>query len=268
MKIITDIKEWLVIRNNLSADLAIGFVPTMGCLHDGHASLIKKSVTENDITVLSIFINPTQFNDPKDFQNYPQKTDADIALATEHNVDYIIIPDVESMYQGGNQIQLTTDHPFSAVMEGRYRPGHFNGMLTIVMKLLLLIRSNLVYFGEKDYQQYFLVVELIKKYFIPSEIILCPIVREISGLPLSSRNTKLSPDERNCIETFYTFFYTQRPHTLNEIKEKIDELNLSYDYFEIHNGRLFFALRVGSIRIIDNLECAALYIHEKQAQIA
>src|SRR3990167_8680513 len=164
MKIINNIKEWKKIRGNLSDDLKIGFVPTMGCLHQGHASLIKNSVSQNDITVLSIFVNPTQFNDPSDYQHYPKTVDDDIELARQLNVDYVITPDAEGMYPNGNQIQLITDHPFSTIMEGHYRPGHFNGVLTVVMKLLMLIRATKIYFGEKDYQQYFLVNELSKKY--------------------------------------------------------------------------------------------------------
>ncbi len=146
-------------------------------------------------------------------------------------------------------------------MEGHYRQGHFNGVLTIIMKLLLLIRANNVYFGEKDYQQYFLIKELIKKYFIQTEIILCHTFREASGLPFSSRNVKLSSSERKLVETFYEFFYLNRSHSLNEIKEKMAELKLHCDYFEIHDNRLFFALRVGFIRIIDNFSEAQAYVN-------
>jgi len=256
-----DIIEWKKIRDNLSSDLKIGFVPTMGCLHQGHAALIKNSVSQNDRTVLSIFVNPTQFNDPSDYQHYPKTLDADIALARQLNADYVITPDIESMYPDGNQIHLITDHPFSTIMEGYYRPRHFNGVLTIVMKLLMLIRANKIYFGEKDYQQYFLVSELIKKYFVQTEVMLCPTVRESSGLPFSSRNTKLSTNERELIEKFYKYFYCNRPHTLIEIKEKMSELKIQYDYLEIHNDHLFFALKIGSIRIIDNFKGVDFYIN-------
>lgn len=261
MKMISDINEWKKIRNNISANLKIGFVPTMGCLHQGHASLIKKSVLQNDMTVLSIFVNPTQFNDPSDYQHYPKTLDGDMTLARQLNVDYVITPDIESMYPDGNQIYFVTDHSFSTIMEGRYRPEHFNGVLTIVMKLLQLIRANKIYCGEKDYQQYFLVSELIKKYFVQTEIMLCPTVRESSGLPFSSRNMKLSTHERQLIETFYEFFYRHRPHALIEIKEKITALKMQCDYFEIHDDHLFFALKIGSIRIIDNFKRASLYVN-------
>lgn len=261
MKIISDIKEWKKIKDNLSPDLKIGLIPTMGCLHQGHASLIKNSVLQNDITVLSIFVNPTQFNDPSDYQHYPKTLDSDIELACQLNVDYVITPDIDSMYPDGNQIHLVTDHPLSGVMEGHYRPGHFNGVLTIVMKLLILIRANKIYFGEKDYQQYFLVNELVKKYFVQTEVMLCPTVRESSGLPFSSRNMKLSTNERQLIETFYEFFYIHYPHSLTDIKEKISELGMQHDYFETYNDRLFFALKIGSIRIIDNFKEASLYVN-------
>ncbi|MCX7126325.1 MAG: pantoate--beta-alanine ligase [Gammaproteobacteria bacterium] len=261
MKIIADVNEWIKIRNGFSETIKIGFVPTMGCLHQGHGSLINDSVKQNDITVLSIFINPTQFNDASDFSRYPKTIEKDLDYARQLNVDYVVTPDVEAMYPEGNSISLITDHPFSNIMEGHYRPGHYNGVLSIVMKLLLLVRPNNIYFGEKDYQQYFLIRELIKKYFIQTNIVMCPIIRESSGLPFSSRNTRLSLTEREQVEMFYQFFYINRPHTLNEIKEKITELGMHLDYFEIHNNRLFLAIKVGPIRIIDNADEANLYVN-------
>ncbi len=267
MKVITDIKEWQHIRNHLPNDLKIGFVPTMGCLHQGHTSLIKNSVEKNNITVLSVFINPTQFNDPADYERYPKTLDTDIEMARQLGVNYVITPDIDSLYPNGNHLFLETDHPFSKIMEGQYRPGHFSGVLTIVMKLLVLIRANNVYFGQKDYQQYFLIAELIQNYFIQTDINLCATIREASGLPFSSRNTKLSTDERKTIETFYEFFYRNHPHSLTQVIEKIAELKMTYDYLEVHNNRLFFALRVGPIRIIDNIADANLYIHTQNQQV-
>lgn len=261
MEIIQDSTKWQAIRNSLSSDITIGFVPTMGCLHQGHASLINQSVAQNDITVLSIFVNPTQFNDPQDYERYPKNSEADLVLAKALKVNYVIMPEINDLYPGGNDISVATDHLFSQILEGRCRPGHFNGVLTIVMKLLMLVRADHVYFGEKDYQQYFLITELIKKYFIQTKIILCPTVRELSGLPLSSRNTRLSADERKCIELFYEFFYHNRSHSLAEIKEKILALKMQYDYLEVHNDRFFMALKIGCIRIIDNFKEATRYVH-------
>ncbi len=125
MQIVNDITRWQTMRNNISTDLKIGFVPTMGCLHQGHASLIKNSVSENDITVLSIFINPTQFNDPADYENYPKTFDSDIAMARNLNVDYVIAPDIDSIYPNGNNIQLMTDHSFSKNNGRTLSPGTF-----------------------------------------------------------------------------------------------------------------------------------------------
>ena len=260
MEIIQDIKKWQAIRNSLSSDITIGFVPTMGCLHQGHASLIKQSVAQNDVTVLSIFVNPTQFNDPEDYARYPKNCEADLISAKTLEVNYVIMPEISDLYPGGNPISVTTDHPLSQILEGHYRPGHFNGVLTIVMKLLMLVKANNIYFGEKDYQQYFLITALIKNYFIQTNIILCPTVRELSGLPLSSRNARFSTDERQCIEAFYEFFYHNQPHSLIEIKEKISDLKMQYDYLEIHDDRLFIALRIGCIRIIDNFREATRYV--------
>ena len=252
MKIITNLTDWQDIRNDFPADARIGFVPTMGCLHQGHASLIQKSVSENAITVLSIFVNPTQFNDPSDYKHYPQTLDDDLELARQLGVNYVLIPATKEIYPDNNTIRIITDHPFAMVMEGACRPGHFNGMLTIVLKLLLLVRADNAYFGEKDYQQYILVTQLAQQYFIQTKIIPCPIIRESSGLPLSSRNRRLAKDERILVDEFYLFLFA-KSHTITEIEEKLAALKIGLDYLELHHNCLFLSLKIGAIRIIDNI---------------
>lgn len=252
MKIIQDIKEWHAIRKNLSPNTTLGFVPTMGCLHQGHASLLKKSTEQNTITLLSIFVNPTQFNDLNDYQNYPKTLDSDFAIAKKYNVDYVLLPSENCMYPDGNQITLSTSHPFANILEGAHRPGHFNGVLTIVNKLLMLVRPSKIYFGEKDYQQYFLIQQLIKNYFIDTEIVLCSTIRENSGLPFSSRNTRLSEDEFKLANKIATIY--QSNEGVGTIKDKITDLGVHIDYLEIHENRLFIAVKIGKIRLIDNFK--------------
>lgn len=255
MKIINEIKEWQDIRKNLSANLKIGFVPTMGCLHNGHMSLVEKSTQQNDITVLSIFVNPTQFNDPVDYEKYPRMYDEDIKLAEQFKVDYILMPNSQDMYPNGNYIYFFTEHPLAKIFEGACRPNHFNGMLTVVMKLLMLVLPNNAYFGEKDYQQYCLIEEMVKNYFLKTNIILCPTVREVSGLPYSSRNKRLSFNDRKLAEKFSAVLYSYCEHlNINEIKTKLSALGIQIDYVDEYMDRLFVAVRIGSIRLIDNVK--------------
>ncbi len=253
MKVIQDIQQWQQIRKDISPNVTIGFVPTMGCLHIGHASLINKSVAENNITVLSIFVNPTQFNDANDFQHYPKTLENDLALAEELKVDYVLMPNAEDIYPGGNLIHLQTEHPLAKMFEGQFRPGHFNGVLTVVMKLLQLAQPTKIYMGEKDYQQYYLVKEMINNYFLTSSCELCPTVREESGLPYSSRNTRLSTEQRTIVEQFYRYFYQNKIFDVEKIKIKLTKLKLTFDYVEEYENRLFLAFRIDPIRIIDNV---------------
>lgn len=197
------IKDWKKIRAKIKSNLSIGFVPTMGALHEGHCSLIQRSKQENDITVLSIFVNSTQFNEPDDYKNYPRNMESDLKLVEKFNVDYIFVPDEKEIYPEGNNIYFNTDHPLSKMFEGKHRPGHFNGVLTVVMKLFQLVRPTRAYFGEKDYQQYLLIKSMAENFFMPINICVCPTIREKSGLPLSSRNSRLSKDEKEPAELFF-----------------------------------------------------------------
>ena len=252
MQIIKNIQDWKKIRKSIPAEKTLGLLATMGCLHAGHASLLKRAITENDYTLLTIFVNPTQFNDSKDYENYPAPLEQDLGFARNMGVDFVITPSPTEMYPDGNFIQVITEHPFSKIMEGRVRPGHFNGMLTIVMKLLILAEADRTYFGEKDYQQLFLVREMAKNYLQRTEVVPCPTMYEPSGLPLSSRNTRLNSEERKLAETFFNWLQNNTSSSLTEIHEQAKHLKIPVDYLEIHDKRLFIAIRIGSIRIIDN----------------
>ena len=170
----------------------IGLVPTMGALHQGHASLVKRSVKENDVTVVSVFLNPTQFNDKADLERYPRNLDADCKLLEECHADYVFAPSVKEMYPTPDNRQFNFP-PVTTVMEGAKRPGHFNGVCQVVSRLFYIVRPDRAYFGEKDWQQIAVVKRLVKYINMNVEIVECPIVREADGLAMSSRNSLLTP---------------------------------------------------------------------------
>ena len=209
-KLIKDIKQWRELRTSLDNSSVIGFVPTMGNLHEGHISLVERSVGENDITVLSCFVNPTQFNNHNDFEKYPRTLKTDMALCKKAGVDYLFAPDDDAMYPDHYRYQVI-EKELSRLMEGKYRPGHFDGMLTIVLKLLLLIKPDNVYFGEKDFQQLQLVHGLVEAFFIDTNIIPCATVRNCFGLALSSRNRRLSENQMQTSRYFPKYLHSDLP---------------------------------------------------------
>ena len=223
---------------------SIGLVPTMGALHDGHASLVKKSVTDNDITVVSVFVNPTQFNDPKDLNSYPRDTEADCKLLENVGADYVFIPSVEEMYPTPDTRHFEFP-PVSTVMEGAHRPGHFNGVCQVVSRLFYIVRPGKAYFGEKDWQQIAVVKAMVKSLGLGVEIVECPIVRDIDGLARSSRNALLSDDERkiapNIFKALKESIEYAKKHGVKEthdyVVEKINSTpGLDVEYFEIVDG--------------------------------
>lgn len=225
-------------------DLQIGLVPTMGALHAGHASLVKRSVEENDLTVVSVFVNPTQFNDKNDLRNYPRTLERDCELLESLGADFVFAPAVEEMYPEPDTRKFSYP-PVDEVMEGARRPGHFNGVCQIVSKLFFIVRPHRAYFGEKDFQQIAVVKAMVADLKIPVEICSCPIVREESGLALSSRNTLLSDAERRtavCIsQALKTSAEFTRSHTVKETHDLVvGALNatkgLEVEYFEIVNA--------------------------------
>lgn len=248
-QVISSLAEWRKLRASLSGDL--GFVPTMGNLHQGHLSLLEKARAENESTLLSLFINPTQFNNKNDFEHYPKTLEQDLALAEKAGVDYVLHPQVQDLYPDDYSYQVS-ETKLSLPREGASRPGHFTGMLTVVLKLLLLAKAKRAYFGEKDYQQLQLVKGLVQAFFLDTEIIPCPTIRNDFGLPLSSRNSRLSPEQLEQVRHFPAIFHSQA--SCEEITERLSEQGFAVDYVEEYDGRRFAALKIGELRLIDNIE--------------
>ena len=222
----------------------IGLVPTMGALHAGHASLVERSVRENDVTVVSVFVNPTQFNDKNDLRNYPRTLESDCELLEKVGADFVFAPSVEEMYPTPDNRHFEYP-PVSTVMEGAHRPGHFNGVCQVVSRLFYITRPQRAYFGEKDWQQIAVVKAMVKALSLGVEIVECPIVREEDGLAKSSRNTLLSPDERAIAPTIFKALSESveyaKNHTIGETHDKVvSDINavegLEVEYFSIVDG--------------------------------
>lgn len=229
---------------------SIGLVMTMGCLHEGHTALLRESVKHNDITVLTIFTNPTQFNKITDFESYPKTVDADIALAEVCQVDVIFMPSYRDMYPDDYGYRVS-ETQLSQVMEGKYRPGHFEGMLTIVSKMMMLMRATRAYFGEKDYQQLLLVQGMAKALFIETEVVGVPTVREQGQLALSSRNTRLSSDQKAIAARFPQILLAAK--TAEHAAQCLRAEGFDVEYVEEYNGRRLGAVCLGGVRLIDNI---------------
>lgn len=222
----------------------VGLVPTMGALHEGHASLVRRSVGDNDVTVVSVFVNPTQFNDKNDLKNYPHDLEADCRLLEECGADYVLAPSVEEMYPTPDRRQFDFP-PITTVMEGAHRPGHFNGVCQVVSRLFYIVRPQRAYFGEKDWQQIAVVKALVKYIGIGVDIVECPIVRDADGLARSSRNALLSKDERGIAPAIYKALKDSveyaKNHTVGETRDKVvGDINavdgLEVEYFSIVDG--------------------------------
>lgn len=222
----------------------IGLVPTMGALHEGHGSLVKKSVTDNDITVVSVFVNPTQFNDPKDLKTYPRTFEEDCKLLEDAGTDYAFVPSVEEMYPIPDTRHFEFP-PISTVMEGAHRPGHFNGVCQVVSRLFYIIRPDRAYFGEKDWQQIAVIKAMVKSLSLNVDIIECPIVRDNDGLARSSRNALLSKEERNIAPLIFKALEESveisKKHSVKETHDlTVDKINktdgLYVEYFDIVDG--------------------------------
>lgn len=229
----------------------IGLVPTMGALHNGHASLIKQSVKECDITVVSVFLNPTQFNDKNDLERYPRTLEADCKLIEACGADYVYAPTVEDMYPTPDKRHFEFP-PQSTVMEGAHRPGHFNGVCQVVSRLFYIVQPTQAYFGEKDWQQIAVIKRLVDFIQMPIKIAECPIIREEDGLAMSSRNSLLAPEERAIAPKIYQALKESvtyaKSHTLAEtLKETVDRINaedmLDVEYFEIVDGNTLLPVK-------------------------
>lgn len=249
MNIVTEIKEWQAIRTRLG-NQTIGFVPTMGNLHAGHLSLCARAKADNEITVVSIFINPTQFNQPQDFTSYPRTLEQDIIMLDSNGIDFLIHPNTENMYPDNYQLQVS-ETAESLILEGAYRPGHFNGVLTIVLKLLHLVQPTHAYFGEKDYQQLLLIRKMAASLFLPAKIVACPTIRGTGALALSSRNSRLSPQQYEKALKFPQLLHS----ALNtaKIAEELITLGFKVDYITERWQRRLGAVWIDDIRLIDNI---------------
>jgi pantoate--beta-alanine ligase len=277
MKVFTTIKETSdYLSRQKAEDMQIGFVPTMGALHEGHLSLMQQAKEENDLLAVSVFVNPIQFNNAADLEKYPRDMDRDRKLLEQIGCDVLFAPDVEEMYPEPETTAYDFG-PLERVMEGASRKGHFNGVAIVVRKLFGIIGPQKAYFGEKDFQQLAIIQELVRQYKLPVEIVPCPIVREPDGLAMSSRNERLTAEERKIAPEIYRI--------LQAAKAKIDELNPSelkkwveeqfdkepefrLDYFEIADDTYlqpvenwdnnkgimgFVAVFLGNVRLIDNI---------------
>jgi len=222
----------------------------MGALHRGHGSLVERCRKENDISVVSIFINPLQFNDPKDLERYPQTPGQDLSLLERLGVDEVFIPPDAEMYPPGCRYYV--DEPSTgALMEGLHRPRFFRGVMTIVLKLLNLVRASRAYFGEKDYQQLRVIAGMASDFFIPTEIVACPTIREASGLAESSRNALLSCDGRRQAAGIYRALTTAS--TPAAAQAMLERDGFKVEYVEEHWGRRFAAVFLEGVRLIDNV---------------
>jgi pantoate--beta-alanine ligase len=271
-----DLKNHL--RSISNENTTIGFVPTMGALHQGHLSLIKNSLSENKITVVSIFVNPTQFNNAEDLDKYPRTLEKDTEKIKTVNKDVLIFaPSVEDIYEGNTVSASFNFDGLENQMEGEHRPGHFNGVGTIVKRLFEIVNPNNAYFGEKDFQQLQIVRKMVQKYNLPVNVIGCPIFREENGLAMSSRNERLSAQEREDASLIYKTlktakekFGTDAAHEIVGYVETIFEKNPEFklEYFQIADEdellpattkkedkkyRAFIAVFINSIRLIDNI---------------
>ena len=254
----------------------IGFVPTMGALHDGHCSLVKHSKESTDITVVSIFVNPTQFNDKNDLKNYPRTIDQDKKMLESIQTDILFYPSESEMYPESTSESWDFGH-LDKVMEGAHRPGHFNGVAIIVRKLFEIVMPHKAYFGLKDFQQLTIIKELVRKLEMTIEIVACPIVRESDGLAMSSRNTLLKPEERVHAANISKVLIWARNSApvipvkdlINKVKDLIDSDEfLKVEYFSVVDDLSLkdvcswdepsvkvgcIAVKVGSVRLIDNI---------------
>lgn len=266
----------------LRQNKTIGLVPTMGALHQGHAALVRRSVAENDVCVVSVFVNPTQFNNKEDLQKYPRTLEKDVELLTQLGVHFVFAPSPEEMYSAEEMnTQFSFDfNGLDKVMEGKMRPGHFNGVVQVVSRLFELVRPTRAYFGEKDFQQLAIIHHMVerstmKTNFTDLKIIDCPIVREETGLALSSRNQRLSEEEKsialNISKTLFASLEWAKTSSVPEVEKRvIDTINaipgLDVEYYEIvdkttlqptntfQNAIGCITVYCGPVRLIDNIQ--------------
>lgn len=275
-KRVQHIRDWVDSRK--AEGLKVGFVPTMGALHYGHLSLVERSREETDVTIVSIFVNPKQFNDPEDLRKYPRPIEADLKMLYEGGVDVVFLPDVEDVYPAGDHQAIDFDPgPAAETMEGKFRPGHFIGMAEVVYRLLRITSPDSLFMGQKDFQQFSIIRKLIADFHMPIQLVMCPTVREANGLAMSSRNVRLSPEARdkagvifNILSSGKMLFEQKTPaKAVQDIAlDALRKVNFDPEYFEVVNGYTLesvqymqdaeqivacCAVKVEGVRLIDNM---------------
>lgn len=251
IKVVHTVEAWRALRaEHRVANRIIGFVPTMGALHAGHGSLFEAARQECDVVLASVFVNPTQFDDPKDFAKYPRVLEADVAMMEAAGVDVAFAPSVDEMYPNG-QHYTVSEEALSRELCGAHRPGHFTGVLTVVMKLLQIAGADRAYFGEKDFQQLQLVRGMCAAFFVETKIVGCPTVREADGLAMSSRNARLTREQRELAPAFHRALVEEQ--AAEGARARLERLGFRVDYVEDRDGRRLGAVRLGETRLIDNV---------------
>lgn len=243
--------EWQAERQaQRRSGITLGFVPTMGALHDGHLSLVRRSRVDNDRTLVSVFVNRTQFDDPGDFTGYPRTLAEDLRMLEDEGADFVLVPTDEQLYPDRYAYRVS-ETGLSRTLEGACRPGHFDGVLTVVLKLLLLAAAERAYFGEKDWQQLMLIRGLVNAFFVPTVIVGCPTVREDDGLAMSSRNRRLPPVDRARAARLQQVLRTAAP--AEAIADTLASEGFAVDYVEDWGNRRVAAVRLNGVRLIDNV---------------
>jgi pantoate--beta-alanine ligase len=250
MKVFTSIDEWLTFRKSLQVS-PVGFVPTMGALHQGHLSLVETSLKHNDYTIVSVFINPQQFDDPDDFEAYPVDYQHDLDRLENAGVDAVLLPGARQIYADNYRFRVS-ENELSQQLCGAHRPGHFDGVLTVVMRLLNLVRPDNAYFGEKDYQQLQLIRDMTTAFFMPVNIVACETVREADGLAMSSRNQRLDKQQREKAAILYATLNQSR--SAEQARDVLTKRGFEVDYVEDIADRRLAAARLGETRLIDNVQ--------------
>ncbi len=270
------VRQW--IDHQREKGLIIGFVPTMGALHQGHLSLVTESRASSDLTVVSIFVNPRQFNDSEDLRQYPKPIESDLRLLYESGIDMVFLPDVDDIYPPGDIHRIAFDPgPSALIMEGHFRPGHFEGMAEVVHRLLDIITPDQLFMGQKDFQQFAIIRKLIRDLHLPVRLIMCPTIREENGLAMSSRNARLSPEARREAGRIYTTLRESleamvQGMDIRQVRETaMEALRQGYfdpDYVEIVDGQslepllhidqaeeiiVCCAVKIEGVRLIDNM---------------
>ena len=275
-KRVADVRDW--VESQKKEGRTVGFVPTMGALHAGHLSLVEKSNQESGVTIVSIFVNPRQFNDREDLKKYPRPIEQDLKMLYEGNVDLVFLPDVEDIYPNNDNRSIDFDPgPAAATMEGKFRPGHFAGMAEVVYRLLSITTPDKLFMGQKDFQQFSIIRKLIHDFKLPIDLVMCPTIRETHGLAMSSRNVRLSTDARQRAGLISKMLDQEKSafekgETVENIQQRffasLRNENFDPEYFEIVNGYTLepissmqdadqvvacCAVKVEGVRLIDNL---------------